>query len=393
MVRALAITIAVLLVAGVASTFIVGDADNGRGATPAAVTIEVTPDSVPRPGASDLEAVLPSLLQFVQTTRGLQFTKPVEVTLLGDKDFRARLASMNKEQTAEAASETKTTGRVLQALGLLEPGVDIDKALASLLGDAVAGFYDPETADLVVRGENLTVGVRATLVHELTHALQDQHFDLIRKDLDERDDEASTGFTGVVEGDATRIERLYVDSLDPVEQKRAEAEEAAAGAGISPDVPLVLLQLIAFPYAVGPEFTSAVVAQAGVERLDQAFAEPPTTSEQLLHPEAFLDGQPVTAVEPPKADGAVIDEGVLGELGLLLVLNTTGTSGQRAAAGWGGDRYVAWRSGGQTCVRVAIAMDTLQDDAELRAALDGLARLRKGVRFSGRGPFVLTSCG
>jgi hypothetical protein len=355
--------------------------------------VEVGPDTVPGADATELEKALPALLRFVQGARGLPFTKPVKVTLLPDAAFRERLQADEAEDQEEQKEELRTTQRVLQGLGLLDKGVDLEKEVDGFYGDAVAGFYDPEEDDLVVRGEELTVSVRTTLVHELTHALQDQHFDIERDDLDDRDDEASTGFTGLVEGDAVRIERQYLESLSRREQKQAEREEMEAAGGIDPDVPPVLIQLVGFPYIVGPEFTVAVVEGGGQARLDEAYATPPTTSEQLLHPQTFLDGQPVKTPANPKADGDQIEEGVLGELGLLLVLQASGQDGRRAAAGWGGDRYVAWRKGDDTCVRIAIEMDTPQDDAELRRALDDLADSRKGIEVEGRGPFTLTSCG
>jgi hypothetical protein len=403
---------AVLLVAGLVTAGVLATRDDRDGAPGAATagrrgskttattavpdggrTVEVGPDTSPPAGASPLEAALPGLMRFVQGARGLPFTKPVKVTLLADAAFRERLKGSEEEDRKKQEEELRTTQRVLEGLGLLEKGIDLQKAVDSFYGDAVAGFYDPEKDDLVVRGEELTVSVRTTLVHELTHALQDQHFDIERKDLDDRDDEASTGFTGLVEGDAVRIERQYLDTLSTKEQKEEERQEQEAAGGIDPDVPLVLIQLVGFPYIVGPEFTTAVVDGGGQARLDHAYAEPPTTSEQLLHPQTFLSGQAVKTPAAPKADGEELDAGVLGELGLLLVLQASGQDGRRAAAGWGGDRYVAWKDGDDTCVRIAVEMDTPQDDAELRAALDDLARSRKRVTVSGRGPFTLTSCG
>lgn len=399
---ALAILTAALLVSGVASAVIVaGDGTatttrppaGERPVSAAGRTFELAPDSVPGEGATDAEIVVPELMRFVQQERGLAFQHPVKVTLLSDGDFRERLKSEEEEDSEEAKEELQTTQRVLEGLGLLEKGIDLEKTLESLFGAAVAGFYDSESDDLVVRGEELTPGVRATLVHELTHALQDQHFDIDRKDLDDRDDEASSGLTGVVEGDAVRIEELYTRSLPLREQKEAERESAKIGGGIDPDIPPVLLQLVAFPYLVGPAFTRAIVRAGGQPRLDQAFREPPVTSEQLLHPEVFLRGEGPVAVDPPAPDGEKIDEGVLGELGLLLVFAASGTAGQAAARGWGGDRYVAWRDGKDTCVRTTIAMDTLQDDAELRKALDSVASSRKRVKVEGKGPITFTSCG
>ena len=401
--KATAVLSALLLVVGLVAAALVASDDDDRGdsgdgavaaATPeAARTVEVGPDTVPAPDASELEQLLPTLLRFTSQARGLPFVRPVRVTLLGDEAFRARLQADAEEDAEDDAEELRTTQRVLQGLGLLDGDVDLEEALESLLGDAVAGFYDTETDDLVVRGDELTVSVRVTLVHELTHALQDQHFDIDRDDLDDRDDEASSGLQGLVEGDAVRVERLYLESLSAKERKQAEVEELQAGAGIDPDVPQVVLQLIAFPYIFGPEFATAVFEHAGQARLDAAYAEPPTTSEQLLHPETFLAAEPIVAVETPKADGKEIDQGVLGELGLLLVLNASGTSGQKAAEGWGGDRYIAWEDGDETCIRVTVATDSPQDDAELRQALDRLARSRKGVRVTGKGPITFTSCG
>ena len=396
--RALAIVVAVLLVAGLGGAAFHdpgGDGDgepNNRAATEAR-TVELTPDAAPGPGASELERAVPALMRFVQEARGLPFTAPVKVTLLPDQAFRARLTEEDESEQAEAEEELETTQRVLEGLGLLERGIDLEAAVESLYGDAVAGFYDPEEDDLVVRGEELTVSVRTTLVHELTHALQDQHFDIHRPDLDDRDDEASTGFTGLVEGDAVRVERLYLESLTPEERKQGELEELMAGAGIDEDLPRILLQLVAFPYLYGPEFTTAVFEAEGQARLDAAYVEPPTTSEQLLHPEAFLRGETIAPVTAPKPDGEEIDAGVIGELVLLLILNESGVSGEQAAAGWAGDRYVAWRDGDETCVRMVVAMDTPRDGLELRRALDRLADERDGVEVRGTGPFTVTSCG
>ncbi len=411
----LALLTAVLLVAGAVAGVAVADDDKAAagqkvdaataaglptppappGSVPAAQgrTLEVSPDQSPGPEASEAERVLPELMRFTQSARGLPFKRPVKVTLLADGPFRDRLKGEEEEDSAEAKRELEKTQRVLEGLGLLEKGLDLEKALESLYGGAVAGFYDSESDDLVVRGEELTPALRTTIVHEFTHALQDQHFDIDRKDLDDRDDESAEGLTGLVEGDAVRVEQLYLDSLTNREQREAARSESEMAGSIGKDIPRILVQLVAFPYIVGPEFARTVVRRGGQRRLDEAFAAPPTTSEQLLHPETFLAGEVAVATEAPQADGEKIDEGVLGELGLLLVLSSGGSAGAAAAQGWGGDRYVAWRDGKNTCVRTRISMDTLQDDAELRKALDALAGERDGVKVEGKGPIVFTSCG
>ena len=85
-------------------------------------------------------------------------------------------------------------------------------------------------------------------------------------------------------------------------------------------MPNILLELDSFPYLVGPPFTQAVVAGGGQARLDAAFTSPPTTTAEVIHPGIFLAGRTPASVDLPGADGAVIDKGVLGELGLDLLL-------------------------------------------------------------------------
>ncbi|MBW3555575.1 MAG: hypothetical protein KY454_01425 [Actinobacteria bacterium] len=407
----LAIVIALLLIAGAAgAAVVVAERGESSEAERPARTVLVSPGDPAQPAQpaqTALEREMPALLRFVEEARGLRFTREVKVTLLGDGEFRRRLLGAEDPRSPDEIDELKATERVLQGLGLLDRGVDLEKAVESLFGSAVAGFYDTEKDDLVVRGEELTPGRRVTLVHELTHALQDQHFDINRPDLDERDDEASQGLTGLVEGDAVRIERMYLDSLPLEQQKAIEAEEAEFSGGIDPSTPEVLLQLVGFPYIVGPRFVEELIAAGGQARLDAAFVNPPTTSEQLLHPERYLAGDAPKEVSAPRAEGKVIDEGVLGELGLLLFLSEVlGDAAPGAASGWGGDRYVAWAEGRRTCVRANIVMDTPEDGARLRRALERVANRRKAVSV-GRGnqgpsgpsergnqtPATVTSCG
>jgi hypothetical protein len=246
----------------------------------------------------------------------------------------------------------------------------------------------------VVRGRDTSPYVRSVLAHELTHALQDQQFDLDRPELDRRSDEESQAFTGLVEGDAVRIQERYVGSL-PAAEQRAVAREEQSFVGEGPDVPSVLINLLVFPYRTGPPLVQALLGAGGQARLDAAFTTPPVSSEQLLHPQRFLDGDNPKPVTAPPSGGRVIDKGVFGELGFLLLLapELGAAPATRASEGWGGDRYVAWRDGSRTCVRIATVMDTDADRVELLAALRRWAARHDDVTVSDSGPIILTSCG
>ena len=363
---ALALVVMLLLTGGLGSVFALvrASGDNGRSS---ADRLETTgPDRSAEALASDLRTVVAELSRFVESARGLEFLEEIDVVLLDDEEFKGRLL----EEAEFDPDELELTAKVLGALALLEGDVDLGDALEELLGAAVAGFYDPETGDLVVRGADPSPAVRITLVHELTHALQDQHFELHRPELDDVDDETGQAFDGLVEGDAERVADLYRDSLTAAERKEAEREQAVQAAGLSRStaIPPVLIEILTFPYVVGPSFVDATV-DAG--RLDDAFTDPPTTSEHLFHPESYLAGEGAADVTPPQAEGDIIDEGVLGELGLLLMLRRAVPAelAFRAADGWGGDWYVAWDDGEVTCVRAAIAADSPTDASELHEAL------------------------
>jgi hypothetical protein len=320
-------------------------------------------------GDDEVARVIEEVQTFVGAVRDLDWLRDVEVELADDEAFRARLL----EDAVEDREELEQDAAVLRALRLLADDVDLYDALLAFLGDSVIGFYDPETDELVLRGTSLSPYVRSTLAHELTHALDDQHFELHRPDLDDADDESGLAFSSVVEGNAVRVERAYRETMSDEERAELRREEEQLAAGIDfASIPPVLPLIIGFPYIYGPPFVEAIHAEGGERAVDDALRSPPTTSEHILSPETWIAGELATDVPEPDAGGEVVDSGTYGQWALHITL--VGEVGQRAAAdaarGWGGDAYVAWRDGERTCVRARFAMDTDDDLAELTAALE-----------------------
>lgn len=361
--------------------------------SPASTPAASEPSPSPAPAPGSIEAFVPEAQAFVEAHRGLKFKKAVPVKLLEEKVFTERLLSKSKTDQAEIEKETK----VLRALGLISGQLDLRQAEDALLGSSVVGYYDPKTAELVVRGAKVNAAVRLTLIHELTHALQDQYFNLDAVPVSD-DDESGVTTKSVIEGDAVRIEREYYAGMSAADQAEVRREQSAGG-GVPAAVPPVLVQILAFPYQVGPGFDQAVLQRLGQPGLDQAFVRFPSTSSQLLHPQKFFDGDGAHPVDAPAAGGALIDHGVLGEMGLLLILEPMQRAGtlsaaetRAATAGWGGDKYVAWDEGARTCVRTAFVMDSPLDTDGLLNALRKLAQSREGVTVEVSGPVTLTSC-
>jgi len=282
--------------------------------------------------------------------------------------------------------------RLLRTLGLIEGDLDL-AAIEESTDERVLGFYDAERDRLLVRGARLTPAVRRVLVHELTHALDDQRFDLDRPEVDQRDDESALAFQALVEGSASLVESRYFASLPADARRQADIEADPVPSG--QDVPRVFEALLSFPYLAGESFVDSVIRNEGRERLDRAFAAPPTSSKEILHPERFLAGERPRPVRIPPSDRRAVDGGVLGELVLRLVLQSSidRASATRAADGWGGDRYVAWDDrDGRLCVRVDVVVVSPADRSELLDALRRWAQRHPGAAVADGEAVRLTRC-
>ncbi len=349
----------------------------------------------PKPAADSIDAFVPEAVRFVEAHRGLKFKQTVKVRHLADKAFVDRIVQLLRQDHADLDRQAK----VLRALGLLKPDVDPEKAEEELLGSGVVGFYDPQTKELEVRGTTATVSVKHVVVHELTHALQDQWFGL-PTDSGTGNDDADLAYTTLVEGDAVRIESAYVSGLSAQDRQDLQKQESGQS-GPPADVPQVLIELLEFPYVVGPRFTQAVVQAKGQPGLDDAFKNHPASSSQVIHPDRFLGSETPAPLTDPPADGTVFDRGTLGEAGLDLLLEDLVRTGslttaqlQAAANGWSGDRYTAWSQGSGYCVRDRIATRTSADASAMQSALQKLAPAHPAVSVdTSTAQPVLTSCG
>lgn len=340
------------------------------------------------PADPDIEAAVAELSRFVEAERELRFKKPVAVELLDADAFKEALLGAEEEDVAEL----EATQGVLQAMDLLDKGVDLADRIDQLVGEGVVGFYDDKSDELTVRGQSVTPYVRLVLVHELTHALEDQHFDLGRDDLG---DEAAAGFDALAEGSASVIDQRYRRSLSRDQRRELEAEERKdAGSADVDDIPEVLFAFFGFPYQYGPPLVEAILDKGGMKALDAAFADPPASTEQVLDPRRYLERDPPAAVAKPAADGPEIQDGEIGQLALFLMLDARLSRSRAGAAaqGWGGDRYVAWKDGGGTCMRFTMAMDSPRDVDELRSALGLWAKDRPRTSITGGETITFTTC-
>ncbi len=303
-----------------------------------------------------IQAELPRLEAWIAKDHELAFKHPVSPEVLSDKDFVAALdsggGSSEDEQPGEKA-DPDDIGTTYTAMGLVkDPDAFYDADSASSDSDVV-GFYDDQSKRLVVRGTSWTPSMEYTLVHELTHALQDQNYDLSAMDRKERtDDETGLTVTALVEGDAERVADDYYDQQPTAWQHAVDQDQGSSQAS---DVPTVDVYE-GMPYEFGEHFVDGLVEAGGNKAVDDAFARPPTSSSQLLHPAEFAAGSlatPVTlkASDLPTLPGKLADTGVMGQLGLWSAVDVDDPDPANASRldGWDGDVYVAKDGGDSAC--------------------------------------------
>jgi hypothetical protein len=386
---ALAVLVAIALLAGAA--FAVTRDHGDHHVTAGSATTTTAGASTTGTAATDeFDHVIADITAFVEQERGLTFKSKVRVELADDTEFNRRLL----KDFNDAVDDLKRTDDVFTALGLLSLGDNLVKELRSLYSQGVVGFYDPATNELVVRGTETTPYVRTTIAHELTHALDDQYFELNRPALQKARDETGFAFSALTEGDAVRVQNAYHASLSAADQAAADDEEAQLGAGLDLSaIPQVLVDNVVAPYQYGPVFVDALLADGGQPELDKAFTEPPTTSEQFMDPQHYIEGDAPKAVPVPAADGAVFDQGTVGAFTLGEMLDSAGSnSTHQAVDGWGGDVYVAWHDGDRSCVRAAFVGDSDADTTEIYDALKDWAGQQDDAQVDMTEVVTLTAC-
>ena len=359
-------------------------------------------DDVP---AELLEAVEEIQAQ-VEAIRGLEFKRPVGLRVASAEDLSRYLAERMDEWTTP--EELENQDLVAKLTGLLPADEDLFATQMELIESQVGGYYDPAT-DTFSLMEGLVGGglARVILAHELTHALDDQHFDL-DGGLEARKDhtDALWAYQSVVEGSATAVMNRW--TLEQMQGggglSAADMEEAAnMGADVLERMQPFLWKPMLGAYLRGSAFLAktdsvlkASMTMPTSDELDRAFREPPLSSEQILHPERYWDAderddprEVRLHLEGLPEDVSVLDVDTFGELQLGFVVEPPkkrkGVKGQlgvlgarytsKTVEGWGGDRWALLARGEAR----ALVLRTLWDDGDEAEEFADAARDRRLV--------------
>jgi len=340
-------------------------------------------------------AVIQRLSLMAERVRGLAFERPVDVAIQ-DRD------QIVEHLTEQIIEEDLAKARVVYvALGLLPPDIDLRDVLERVLGEQVVGYYDHDTAHLVVRDDVMhTLGrsralpvdeARVTIVHELVHALQDQRLGLSEHMDEDTDTDPENAYHALVEGDATLAMigymteqaggRLEWITRNPAQLRMVLGQAPPIGDENLSNAPAIVRIPLVSAYLDGLVFAASLHGRGGWRAVDAAHRALPASSEQILHPDLYEQGELPDAIaigELPELTAAgltVFDEDSLGELELSVYMGQLdGSANAAAAAGWSGDRLRVYRDAQEaTSVVWFMAFD---DEGEAREAEDAARRVR-----------------
>lgn len=247
-------------------------------------------------------------------------------------DVKRRLASREevvsylKKNMAEDkdVQRLRRTELVLKKFGLLPKDFDLQTFLVSLLEEQVAGYYDAKTKTVNLLDWVAPDLQRPVLAHELTHALQDQSYNLdkwlkkgsedldTKKDLKPDDitkDEYSEARQAVTEGQAMVVlidymlapmHRTVANSPEVVQMMNDSMASGSADSKIYQNAPVFMKEALTFPYRYGVEFEAEVLRQQGKDKaFKSTFENPPQTSREIMEPQTYITGEHLTPLPLP----------------------------------------------------------------------------------------------
>jgi len=310
----------------------------------------------------------------------LPIKAPLKKSLRSKEEIRAYLVSEEKEDRTDA--QRYADDKALEAFGLVPKGFPLDSFLLDILTDQVAGLYDPKAKQFYIADWIPADEQKEVMSHELTHALEDQSFNVDPWIKAARpNDDAEMARDAVSEGTALaamldyalREEKMGVRDIGDV----SVLIRAGAVAEMDQDpklskAPIYLRDALLFPYLAGTSFSQQFLkAHAGWQDLHLVFERPPVSTQQILQPDFYLKDVGPAKVTLPEwkgvapADWNLLEENVLGEFGLNEVLKQLLDTerAENLSPTWDGDRYALFENTKtkNTALVSILALETTDD--------------------------------
>src|ERR1700720_2722349 len=280
---------------------------------------------------------------------------PLKKSIRSREDIHAYiLRQMDDEKDAK---ERYASARSAEALGLIPKGFNLDSFLVELLTEQIAGLYDPKAHEFYIADWIPADEQRMVMAHELTHALEDQHFDIEPWVHAARpNDDAEMPREAVLEGSAMAAMLEYELQGKGLKLKDLPEFDPSVFVGDLAETPILkkappfIKDSLMFPYFSGLTFSMGVLKSGGWPAFSSVFARPPANTQQILHPDLYFANRaplPLKVDLPSAAPGenwVLLEENSLGELGWKEVLKQflDEPRAKAMAAEWDGDDYATF---------------------------------------------------
>lgn len=349
-----------------------------------AVLIVVCMPAVARAARMPAGTQLASIESTTEKIRHLTHTSSVKVEFPSNAAFDSLLtAEMHRD---DPDSEIALAQKEMVLQGLLGPRDDLRRLTLQGLGSLVLGFYDPHHRALYVRNQPdlLSGPARSTVAHEYTHALQDEHYHLLKLtpsliNVKYRNSDALVAHHALTEGDAVNTQYLYIFKTYSA-QDLAGLTKMQSQTPAGPALPKALQSLFYFPYTTGLTFVRKLYQLDGMRSVDGAYARLPSSTYEIMHPTAYLNHWKPVKISLHAVEGfaawQVIDDDVYGALqyDVLMRQYLPGSVADRVTSGYRGDRYVTLEKNGQDAMLLQSAW------ADYRAASSAKVTLLQALR-------------
>jgi hypothetical protein len=337
-----------------------------------------SPKSSKSDANGEFTAAADEVLDQMSEITGLKLLTPLKKTLRSREEIRAYvIREMNEDK---APAERYASARSAEAFGLLPKGFDFDSFMVDLLTEQIAGLYDPRTHEFYIADWIPAADQRMVMAHELTHALEDQHFQIEAWTKAARpNDDAELAREAVLEGSAmaAMIDYLLGESGRSLKDlPDIDPSMLVGDMGSTPALkkaPPFLKDALIFPYFAGLTFSADLLKTTGWSALPGVFSKPPISTQQIMHPALYHSAKLPSEVKLPSVDKllgpewSVLEENIMGEFGWKEVLKQFLDENLAAsmAASWDGDRYVVFEQ--KRTKRLAV-ISRLRLNNEIQAA-------------------------
>ena len=309
---------------------------------------------------------------------------------LNDKEFNKLVVNDAADLSTDDKQYYADLDALLRTLGLANGSFDSFSGLNDLSSGNTLAYYSPTDREMVIRsdaaalkGGELSASLRAVVVHELAHALQDQEFGLARIDRRHTTSEESVAMTAILEGHANAAENMYVEeNFDDKELELYQKDTTSSDTKVK-SIPEVLSAQQSAPYVFGPTFIAAL-KQKGQQAITDVFLKkPPHSLAQIILPSKYFAGEEPTEIEPPvvpsKNEYALSDQLNQLDIYFILVRALGALEALKLSDMWGNGHYTAYRAKdkngkGKFCVAMNVAGSTSAGTQKISAAFSTWAK-------------------